>query len=127
MQHRPARFRDRRHTCEGHVSDAINDDIVGAILGAWGGHYSGRLPLGYRIASAASILIYAFLITVILDRAEFIELYPPGWSTTGAWIVFGYLAFGVLLNVISRSEPERYVMTPVALVLATLALLVALA
>ena len=41
-------------------------------------------------------------------------------------MVFGYLTLGVVMNAISRSKPERYAMTPVALALALLALLIAL-
>lgn len=92
---------------------------------AWGGQHPGVLPVGYRIASAFSVLVYAFLATVIFDRAAVIVLYPEGFSPVAAWVVFAFLALGVLLNLISRSKPERFLMTPVALVLAVLALLVA--
>ena len=42
------------------------------------------------------------------------------------WVVVGFLTLGVLMNGISRSRPERFVMTPVVLVLALLALAIAL-
>jgi len=42
------------------------------------------------------------------------------------WVVCGYLTLGVVMIAISRSEPERYAMTPVAPALAIFALLVAL-
>lgn len=41
------------------------------------------------------------------------------------WVVFGYLTLGTLMNALSRSKPERFVMTPVALSLAFLALIIA--
>ncbi|MBX3093627.1 MAG: hypothetical protein KF680_03675 [Cryobacterium sp.] len=93
---------------------------------AWGGQNKGTLPVGYRIASAVSILIYSFIGAVALDKAGVIELFPAGFSDITMWVVFGYLVLGVLMNAISRSRPERYAMTPVALVLAVLALLLAL-
>ena len=93
---------------------------------AWGGQHDGKLPVGYRIASAVSILIYGFLGTVILDRAGVISLYDSGFVVVMAWITFGYLTLGVLMNAVSRSQSERNLMTPVALVLAILAFIVAL-
>jgi hypothetical protein len=93
---------------------------------AWGGQHSGTLPTGYRIASAISILVYGFMAVLALDRAGILDVFPEGFSKVGSWVVFGYLGLGVLMNAISRSKPERYVMTPVALVLAVLALLIAL-
>ena len=45
---------------------------------------------------------------------------------TATYANVGYLALGVLMNAISRSKLERFIMTPVALVLAILALVVAL-
>ena len=48
------------------------------------------------------------------------------WITWASWIFVGYLALGVGMNGISRSLPERLTMTPLILVLAVLALIVAL-
>ena len=93
---------------------------------AWGGQHDGRLPRRLRVGSLMSIVIYAFLASIILDRGGVIALYPAGFSTVAAWVVVGFLALGVLMNAVSRSRSERFTMTPVALVLAGLALLVAL-
>lgn len=93
---------------------------------AWGGQHRGTLPVGYRIASGFSILIYGFIAAIALDRGGVVAVFPPGFSTVAIWFVFGFLALGVLMNAISRSKPERYTMTPVVLVLAVLALLLAL-
>jgi len=94
---------------------------------AWGGQHRGVLPTGYRIGSIVGMLVYACMATIALDRVGLIAWYPGGFSQVAMWVVFGLLALGVLMNAISRSKPERYAMTPVALVLAVLALLVALA
>ena len=93
---------------------------------AWGGQHAERLPTGYRIASATSIVLYAFLVSIVLDRGGVIALYPAGFSGAAIWVVFGFLALGIVMNALSRSRRERAVMTPVATVLAGLALLVAL-
>ena len=93
---------------------------------AWGGRHPGTLPTGFRIASAFSIPVYGFIAVLALDRAGMLDVFPEGFSRIGIWVVFAYLALGVVMNAISRSKPERYLMTPVALVLAVLALLIAL-
>ncbi|HWL00744.1 MAG TPA: hypothetical protein VNQ52_00065 [Microbacteriaceae bacterium] len=93
---------------------------------AWGGQHAGVLPTGYRIGSVVGILVYGLIGTIALDRAGLVAWYPAGFSQVAMWVVFGVLALGVLMNAISRSKPERYVMTPVALALAVLALMIAL-
>lgn len=93
---------------------------------AWGGRHPGALPGGYRIASAVAILVYALIALLALDRAGVIDVVPDAASAIGMWVVFGLFALGVLMNAVSRSKPERYAMTPVALVLAVLAFFIAL-
>ena len=79
----------------------------------------------YRVASAASLVMYATIAIIVLDRADIIDVLPKAIATIGMWVVFGYLALGVLMNAISRSTRERWVMTPLALVLAVLAFMIA--
>lgn len=93
---------------------------------AWGGQHPGTLPTNYRIASAFSLLVYGFMVVLALDRAGLIDVLPQNFSSVGSWVVFAYLVLGVVMNAISRSKAERWVMTPVSLVLAVLALLIAL-
>jgi hypothetical protein len=101
---------------------------LGAPLGrfAWGGGNRDVLPRRLRIASAVSILIYALLVLPAFDLAGILDIVPNGVAQVAAWVVFAYLAVGVLMNAISRSKPERNTMTPVALVLAVLALIIAI-
>lgn len=102
--------------------------IAGAPLGrfAWGGGHE-RLPTALRIGSAVSIVIYAILAVIMLERAGLISALPhPAIASIGIWVIVGYLALGVVMNAISRSKPERYTMTPLVLVLMLLALTVAL-
>jgi uncharacterized membrane protein YecN with MAPEG domain len=93
---------------------------------AWGGRNDGVLPRKLRIASAVSIAIYVLLVLPALDLAGIVDVAPAGPSRIAAWVVFAYLALGVLMNAASRSRAERFTMTPVALVLAVLALIVAI-
>jgi hypothetical protein len=91
--------------------------IAGHPLGrmAWGGQHE-VLPRNLRIGSAVSIVLYAVFGYVALGKAGLVA--PLGGQT-------GYFALGVVMNAISRSKPERLVMTPVALVLAVLYFVVA--
>lgn len=101
---------------------------MGAPLGrfAWGGGH-GRLPIGLRIGSLVSLLIYAAFALVVLERAGLVRILPDvSIAGIGIWVIVGYSALGILMNAISRSKPERYTMTPLALALGVLALVVAL-
>ncbi len=93
---------------------------------AWGGQQPGRLPVRQRVGSAVTALVYVAIVLLALDRGGVIDVVPDGVSQVGMWVAFGLLALGILPNAISRSKQERAVMTPVAAVLAVLALLVAL-
>lgn len=100
---------------------------LGAPIGhfAWGGAHR-VLPTRLRIGSLVSILIYALIVVLALDRAGALEVVPDPVSTVGMWVVFGYFVLGIPLNAISRSRPERFTMTPIVIVLAVLSLFVAL-
>lgn len=100
---------------------------LGAPLGhfAWGGQHR-TLPVALRISSVLSIIIYVAVGLLVLDHANIIDLLPVAFTGVAIWVVFIYLALGVVMNGFSRSRHERYTMTPVALVLASLTLVVAL-
>ncbi|HEY5854189.1 MAG TPA: hypothetical protein VIW24_09105 [Aldersonia sp.] len=100
---------------------------LGAPIGhfAWGGRHR-VLPTKLRVGSAVSILVYAVIAVLALDRSGVVEVLPDAVSTVGMWIVFAYFVIGIPLNVISRSKPERYTMTPIVTILAVLSLLVSL-
>lgn len=93
---------------------------------SWGGRHPGVLPRRLRIASAASILVYLVFALVALDRAGLASVLPWEAARIAMWVVFGVLALNVLQNLASRSVRERAVMTPAALLLAVLALVLAL-
>jgi hypothetical protein len=93
---------------------------------AWGGGQA-RLPTALRIGSLVSILIYAAFAIIVLERAGLIAVLPsPDIARMGIWVIAGYLALGIVMNAISRSPPERFVMTPVAIVLCSASGIVAL-
>ena len=102
--------------------------VFGAPLGrfAWGGQHA-VLPRKLRISSVVSIVLYAIIAFVLLERAGVTNaLALPLVEQIAAWVVTAYFILGIGLNAISRSRPERFAMTPVVLVLAVLSLLVAL-
>ena len=91
----------------------------------WGGQHR-VLPRGLRVASAASVLVYAGLAALLLSRAGVL---PAGDSTAVivlTWVVFAFFAASVALNAISRSPAERWTMTPTSLLLAAATLVIAL-
>ena len=100
---------------------------LGAPLGrfAWGGQHT-VLPTSLRLGSALSIAIYAVTGAILLARAGAISLGVSDRTVEiAAWVVTAYFALGILMNAISRSRPERLVMTLTCLVLAVLSGVVA--
>ncbi|MBX9246153.1 hypothetical protein ICW40_15235 [Actinotalea ferrariae] len=93
---------------------------------AWGGQHT-VLPTGLRIGSAVSVLVYALIAAVVADRAGLVDVVGDDVARVGTWVVVGYFALGVLMNLASRSRAERAVMTPTVVVLLACALVVALA
>jgi hypothetical protein len=102
--------------------------IAGAPLGrmAWGGQHH-VLPAKLRIGSAVSIAVYALFAYAALAKADLVPPLVSGTFTAiTMWVMTAYFALGVVMNGISRSKPERLIMTPTALALAVLYLVLAL-
>lgn len=102
--------------------------VAGAPIGrfAWGGQHD-VLPRKLRIGSIVSILLYALFGYTALAQAGLVPvLVNQSFIGVFMWVLTGYFTLGVVMNAISRSKPERFVMTPVALVLAILFLLLSL-
>jgi hypothetical protein len=91
---------------------------------AWGGAQA-KLSVALRIGSVVSLLIYSACAAIVSDRAKLVDVVGDDVSGVGAWVVAGFFSLGVVMNAISRSKPERFTMTPVALVLAASAYVVA--
>lgn len=100
---------------------------TGAPLGrfAWGGAHV-VLPAALRIGSLVSIAVYALIALVVLDRAGVVDWLPAGLSGVMAWVVAGYFGLGIVMNLASRSVPERLTMSPAAALLCGLSVIVAL-
>jgi len=98
--------------------------VLGAPLGraAWGGTIPGRLPARLRVASLVTVLIWSFAALVVLGRAGVGPLPSIAWL---AWVLFGLLLLGTLMNLASSSSWERYFWAPYAFALAMLTLVVA--
>jgi uncharacterized membrane protein len=99
--------------------------IAGAPLGnyAWGGAHR-ILPTKLRIGSVVSIILYTVFAIILLNKAGIVSLFSN--VDVATWALTVYFFVGVLMNGISRSKKERAVMTPVALLLAVLSLVIAL-
>jgi hypothetical protein len=100
---------------------------LGAPFGhaAWGGQ-PARLPTRLRIASAVAAVIWIVATLFVLGRAGFeVSPFPEAVERWGTWILVGLLPIGALMNVASSSRWERYLWGPLALVLASLTLVVA--
>ena len=100
---------------------------LGAPFGrfAWGGQHR-VLPGRLRIGSLISIVIYAVIAVIALDRVGAIDVLPDTFAVIAMWVVFAYFAVGIFLNAVSRSKPERYVMVPVTIVLTVLSFFIAM-
>lgn len=103
--------------------------IAGAPIGrfAWGGSHN-VLPMQLRVGSMISIVLYVLFALLILEKADVTNLVQSNQAVDVAmWVSTGYFFVGILANAASRSKPERNLMTPVALALAVLFLIVSLA
>ena len=93
---------------------------------AWGGRYV-VLPAPLRVGSLVTMVVYAWCAVILLDRAGVIDVFGNDQLVgLASWVLVGLFAVGTLMNLASRSPDERRVMTPVALALCLLSLVVAL-
>jgi hypothetical protein len=100
---------------------------LGAPLGeaAWGGA-SAHLSTGLRIASATTVAVWVLAALVVLGRTGYrVSMIPLRICHYGTWVLFSYLTLGTLMNLASRSNWERFLQAPIALIVAVLCLLVA--
>ncbi|MDP9843944.1 hypothetical protein [Streptosporangium lutulentum] len=100
---------------------------AGAPLGrfAWGGQYD-VLPRNLRIGSVVAVPIYVVFALFLLSKAGLVSIIGEPLLTIGMWVIVIYLVLNSVLNLLSRSKFERSVMTPVALVLGAVFLVVTL-
>ena len=90
--------------------------ICGLPLGelTMGGQYK-VFPKGLRIILVTQLILQIFFVVIILQMGGFIPLWFSGNTTKIICIVMAvYLSFNTILNLISRSKKEKYIMTPLS-------------
>lgn len=101
--------------------------ILGMPIGyaAWGGKYK-VLPLNLRIGSIISIIIYVIAIYTILSKSGIKYKHTnTKFVSIATWIFAILFYISASLNFTSVSAWERYLMGPLAIVLASSFLMVA--
>jgi hypothetical protein len=81
---------------------------------AMGGAFPGQFPTELRIAAVIQTVILAALAGVVLSRAG---VALAGWSKASRWLIWvvvGFSALSLILNVITPSAGERAIWAPVA-------------
>ena len=75
------------------------------------------LPKKFRLASVVSVAIQIFAIIIILQAGGFIPLWLSFKVTKYICFFFAaYLSLNTIMNMISKSKKEKYVMTPISLI-----------
>ncbi len=98
---------------------------LGMHLAGWGGG-PRTLPTSLRIGSAVSAVVFVVAALVILGRAGLWRAsVPSGLFRWGAWVLVVIMSLSALANFASPSNGERFLLGPLAIVLALLCLLVA--
>ncbi|NLK95471.1 MAG: hypothetical protein GX275_09840 [Clostridiales bacterium] len=91
-----------------------------------GGQYK-ILPKKYRIMAIFSVIIQLFAIVIILQAGGFIQLWFSIKVIKYICIFFAvYLFLNTIMNLLSKSKKEKYVMTPLSLITAICFLVTAL-
>ena len=75
------------------------------------------LPEKFRVAAVISVVIQIFAMIIILQAGGFIPLWLPFKVTKYICFFFAaYLSLNTIMNMISKSRKEKYVMTPISLI-----------
>ena len=83
-----------------------------------GGKYK-VLPVKMRILSGISVVIQLLAILVILQAGRVIDQNLPFGLIRGLCFFFAvYLTINVIMNFLSNSKKEKYIMTPISLIAA---------
>ncbi|WP_082926852.1 hypothetical protein [Paenibacillus tuaregi] len=91
----------------------------------WGGQIKGQASLYiFEIVALVTTLLFIGIVSL---KAGYIS--PGKWRKAagiGCWLMFAYLVLNIAGNLASFNSLEKYIFTPVAFVMALLALRVAL-
>ena len=75
------------------------------------------LPKKLRVAAVISVVIQIFAMIIILQAGGFISLWLSFKVTKYICFFFAaYLSLNTIMNMISKSRKEKYVMTPLSLI-----------
>ena len=75
------------------------------------------LPKKFRVVAVISAAIQVFAMIIILQAGGFISLWLPFTVTKYICFFFAaYLSLNTIMNMISKSRKEKYVMTPLSLI-----------
>ena len=75
------------------------------------------LPKKLRVAAVISLVIQIFAMLIILQAGGFISLWLSLKLTKYICFFFAaYLSLNTIMNMISKSKKEKYVMTPISLI-----------
>ena len=75
------------------------------------------LPEKFRVMAVISVAIQIFAMIIILQAGGFIPLWLPFKVTKYICFFFAaYLSLNTIMNMISKSRKEKYIMTPLSLI-----------
>ncbi|MCY7139539.1 hypothetical protein MK500_08060 [Streptococcus gordonii] len=75
------------------------------------------LPKKFRLASVVSVAIQIFAMIIILQAGGLLPLWLSFKVTKYICFFFAtYLSLNTIMNMISKSKKEKYVMTPISLI-----------
>ncbi|WP_148886636.1 hypothetical protein [Streptococcus sp. Marseille-P6264] len=75
------------------------------------------LPKKFRLAAVISVAIQIFAMIIILQAGGIIPLWLSFKVTRFIYFFFAaYLSLNTIMNMISKSKKEKYVMTPISLI-----------
>ena len=101
---------------------ALGVDMPGA---AWGSRHETLTP-GLRAASLLAILILVFGMCVVFEKVGTVSIFRrPGFVNFTLWFFAAYFLLNTFMNAISPGEIEKYFMTPLALTISVLCMVVA--
>lgn len=81
---------------------------------AWGGKYKDVLPKHLRIQSAISIPAQLFSAYVLLKMGNVLTGDIDLIIEIFGYVFIGFFLINTIMNALSRSRKEKYVMTPIA-------------
>ena len=77
------------------------------------------LPKKFRVMAVISVAIQVFAMVIILQAGGFISMWLSFKVTKYICFFFAaYLSLNTIMNMISKSKKEKYVMTPISLIAA---------